>query len=77
MRSEALIDEIEVGRRIAGAVRVALQMADSVACAEEFETAGAERLGGPVDAHWHDRNVRLRAPDGIQLTLFTPIAEPR
>ena len=31
----------------------------------------AERLGGPVETPWRHRNVRLRAPDGMQLTLFT------
>jgi len=33
--------------------------------------AGAEHLGGPVETPWRDRNVRLRTPDGLQLTLFT------
>jgi len=31
----------------------------------------AGRLGGPVVTPWSHRNVRLRAPDGMQLTLFT------
>jgi hypothetical protein len=42
-----------------------------VASAEVLEAAGAERLGGPVVTPWQHRNVRLRAPDGMQLTLFT------
>lgn len=68
----ALVDEIEVGRRTAGPVRIALEVADSAAAADELERAGAERLGGPVTAPWGDVNIRLRAPDGMQLTLFTP-----
>ncbi|TMD13705.1 MAG: VOC family protein, partial [Chloroflexi bacterium] len=24
---------------------------------------------------WRDRNVRLEGPEGIQLTLFTPLGE--
>ena len=40
---------------------------------DELENAGATRLGGPVDTPWRDRNVRLEAPDGMQLTLFTPL----
>jgi len=36
-----------------------------------LERAGAERIAGPVVTPWKDRNVRLRAPDGLQLTLFT------
>jgi lactoylglutathione lyase len=68
----AMVDEIEVGRRVAGTVRFALEVADSGATAEALEAAGAVRLGGPVETPWHDVNVRLEAPDGMQLTLFTP-----
>jgi lactoylglutathione lyase len=65
------IDLIEVGRRVAGPVRVALAVQDSGATAERLVEAGAELLGGPVETPWKDLNVRLRAPDGMQLTLFT------
>jgi lactoylglutathione lyase len=65
------VDEIEVGRRVAGPVRLALEVDDSAANAERLSAAGAEVLGGPVETPWRDRNVRLRAPDGMQLTLFT------
>jgi catechol 2,3-dioxygenase-like lactoylglutathione lyase family enzyme len=67
-----LIDEIEVGRRVAGTVRLALEVADSTEAATRLEQAGALQLGGPVETPWRDRNVRLQAPDGMQLTLFTP-----
>jgi catechol 2,3-dioxygenase-like lactoylglutathione lyase family enzyme len=67
----AAIDEIEVGRRVAGPVRIALEVGDSAAVAERLAEAGGERLGGPVETPWDDRNVRVRAPDGMQLTLFT------
>ena len=53
-------------------MRIALEIADSTASADELERAGAERLGGPVTTPWGDVNIRLRAPDGMQLTLFTP-----
>jgi methylmalonyl-CoA/ethylmalonyl-CoA epimerase len=68
----AMVDEIEVGRRVAGTVRFALEVEDSAATAETLEAAGAVRLGGPVETPWRDVNVRLEAPDGMQLTLFTP-----
>ncbi|HXY84834.1 MAG TPA: VOC family protein [Gaiellaceae bacterium] len=68
----AEIDRIEVGRRVAGPVRLAIEVEDSAALAEALEAAGAARLGGPVTTPWNDRNVRLEAPDGTQLTLFTP-----
>jgi catechol 2,3-dioxygenase-like lactoylglutathione lyase family enzyme len=68
----AMVDEIEVGRRVAGAVRIAFEVEDSQAVSERLVEAGAERLGGPIVTPWQDVNVRLVAPDGMQLTLFTP-----
>jgi catechol 2,3-dioxygenase-like lactoylglutathione lyase family enzyme len=69
----ALVDEIEVGRRVAGTVRFALEVDDSEAVAERLVGAGAEQLAEPVVTPWRDRNVRLQAPDGMQLTLFTVV----
>ena len=66
-----LVDEIEVGSRVAGPVRVALEVADSAELASRLAAAGAEPLADPVVTPWSHRNVRLRAPDGLQLTLFT------
>jgi len=67
-----LIDSIEVGRRVAGPIRVALEVADSTAMAECLTAAGAAHLGeGPVVTPWQHRNVRLAAPGDLQLTLFT------
>ena len=66
------IDEIEVGRRVAGQIRLAFQTADSEAAAADLVKVGAEILGGPVLTPWGDRNVRVAGPEGIQLTLFTP-----
>jgi catechol 2,3-dioxygenase-like lactoylglutathione lyase family enzyme len=71
----AMVDEIEVGRRVAGPIRVAFEVDDSRAAAAALADAGAEVIGGPVETPWHDVNVRLVAPDGLQLTLFTPAAE--
>ena len=68
----AMVDEIEVGRRVAGRVRIAFEVDNSRLMAEQLVDAGAELLGGPVETPWHDVNVRLVAPDGMQLTLFTP-----
>jgi lactoylglutathione lyase len=68
-----VIDQVEVGRPAAtGRVRLAMEVTDSARVAGELADAGAEVLGGPVVTPWQDRNVRLRAPDGMQLTLFTP-----
>ena len=74
-RHAAAVDAIEVGRRVAGKVRLALEVADSPGAAEALVRAGAAPLGGPVDTPWRHRNVRLDAPDGTQLTLFTVLDE--
>ena len=67
----ATLDAIEVGRRVSGAIRFALKVDDSVAVAEHLVANGATREGEPVVTPWGDRNVRVHAPDGMQLTLFT------
>jgi lactoylglutathione lyase len=67
------IDELEVGRRVAGPVRIAFEVDDSAAVADRLVAAGAELVAGPVETPWRDLNVRLRAPGGMQLTLFSPV----
>jgi catechol 2,3-dioxygenase-like lactoylglutathione lyase family enzyme len=67
----AEVDEIEVGRRVAGPVRLALEVDDSAGIAGQLVEAGATPVGGPVETPWRHRNVRVQAPDGMQLTLFT------
>ena len=67
----AEVDDIEVGRRVAGPVRLALRVADSSATAQRLADAGATVVGGPVLTPWRDRNVRVDPPHGVQLTLFT------
>ena len=59
------------GGVVLDAGRVALEVADSAELASRLAAAGAEPLADPVVTPWSHRNVRLRAPDGLQLTLFT------
>jgi len=66
------VDAIEAGRRVSGTVRLAVKVADSQDLAARLVTAGALRVGPPVLTPWGDRNARVQAPDGMQLTLFTP-----
>ena len=35
-------------------------------------SSGTGRVAPPVLTPWGDRNARVQAPDGMQLTLFTP-----
>jgi len=67
----AAVDEIEAGRRVSGKVRLALKVSDSDEKARQLIAAGADEVAPPVTTPWGDRNARVRAPDGIQLTLFT------
>jgi methylmalonyl-CoA/ethylmalonyl-CoA epimerase len=68
----AAVDQIEVGRRSAGRVRIAFRTDDSELAAERLVSAGAELIAGPVLTPWGDKNVRLVGPESLQLTLFTP-----
>ena len=67
----ALVDSIEAGRRVSGTVRLALEVADSEETARRLVAAGGEQVAPPVMTPWGDRNARVQAPDGMQLTLFT------
>jgi lactoylglutathione lyase len=66
----AYVDEVEVGRRVAGAMRVALHVADVDLSTDRLAAAGAELLAPPTPTPWGSRNSRLVTAGGIQLTLF-------
>jgi len=65
-----LVDTVEAGRRVSGTVRFALRVADSDGTARRLAEAGAVQVAPPVTTPWGDRNARVQAPDGMQLTLF-------
>jgi lactoylglutathione lyase len=69
----AYIDRVEVGRRVAGHVRVALEVDDSRTAADTAVAAGAELVAAPVRTPWDSLNARLEGPAGLQLTLFTEL----
>jgi lactoylglutathione lyase len=64
------IDRVEVGRRVAGHIRVAFEVDDATAAATELAGAGAELIAAPTRTPWDSLNARLAAPGGLQLTLF-------
>lgn len=64
------IDRIEAGDRVAGKVRLALEVGDVEGMSGRLIDAGAEQVGPPAVTPWGDRNARVRSPDGMQLTLF-------
>lgn len=64
------IDDVEVGRRVAGRIRVALRVPDAADGTRRLASGGAEVLAEPTRTPWNSLNARLVAPDGLQLTLF-------
>jgi lactoylglutathione lyase len=69
-RNAEYIDEVEVGRRVAGQVRVAFEVSDSASATATLAAAGAEVIAAPTRTPWNSLNSRLDAPGGLQLTLF-------
>lgn len=67
----AMVDDLEVGHRVSGKVRFALQVPDADAAAASLVGAGATLVADAVDTPWGDRNARVAALDGMQLTLFS------
>ncbi len=66
-----LVDRVEVGRRVAGTIRLALEVDDAADMAARLVGAGARTVAPPVSTPWGDRNARVESPDGMQLTLFS------
>jgi catechol 2,3-dioxygenase-like lactoylglutathione lyase family enzyme len=67
------IDEVEVGHRVAGHIRVAFRVGDSVPATARLADAGATVLAPPTPTPWRSLNSRLAAPAGLQLTLFSDL----
>ena len=65
------IDRVEVGRRVAGPIRVALEVTDAAATADRLVAAGATALAEARLTPWQSMNARLEAPGSLQLTLFS------
>jgi predicted enzyme related to lactoylglutathione lyase len=67
----AYIDEVEVGRRVAGHIRVAFEVEDTAEAMQTLAAAGATVIAEPTRTPWGSLNARLEAPAGLQLTLFS------
>ncbi len=74
-RHAEFVDEVEVGRRVAGHIRVALEVDDSEAVTRELEAAGATVIAEPTPTPWNSLNARLDAPGRLQLMLFQELGE--
>jgi lactoylglutathione lyase len=74
-RHAEYIDKVEVGRRVAGHIRVAFEVEDSAAVTREAAQAGASVIAEPITTPWNSLNSRLEGPAGLQLTIFQELAE--
>jgi lactoylglutathione lyase len=67
------VDEVEVGRRVAGQIRLAFEVDDSAETTQALAAAGATVVAEPRRTPWNSLNARLEGPAGLQLTLFTEL----
>ncbi len=65
------IDQIEVGKRVAGPVRLALNIGENniEKASSEFLAGGATKMADIKQAPW-SQVMRLEDPSGMQITLF-------
>jgi lactoylglutathione lyase len=66
----AYIDDVEVGHRCAGPVRVAVGVAAVDEGSQRLLDAGLVQLAAPTATPFGSVNSRFELPDGLQLTLF-------
>ena len=69
------VDAVEVGRRVAGEIRVGFQVPDAAAATDRLAAAGAEVIAAPTRTPWNSLNARLSGPAGLQLTLFEELGD--
>ena len=66
----ASVDQLEVGERVSGPVRLAVQVPDIHAALERALKHGATLVHEPILTPWKHLNARLRSPDGLQITIY-------
>lgn len=66
----AAVDQIEVGQRVSGPIRFALQVPDLPAALERLLAHGATIVHAPIVTPWGHQNARVQDPDGMQITLY-------
>ena len=71
----AMIDEVEVGRRVSPRLRVAFEVADAMGVTADLVGGGAELLVEPTVTPWRSLNSRLSAPADLQITVFEELGD--
>jgi lactoylglutathione lyase len=69
----AYVDDVEVGRRVAGHIRVAFEVSDAAEATARLAAAGATIIAEPSATPWPSLNSRLHGPAGLQLTAFSAL----
>ena len=67
------IDDVEVGHRVAGSLRLAFEVPDTGATTSALVDAGAALIAEPTVTPWETLNARLQGPEGLLLTVFGPV----
>jgi predicted enzyme related to lactoylglutathione lyase len=70
-----MIDAVEVGERVAGHFRVALEVDDCTAATRAAVEGGASPVAPPTRTPWNSLNARFDAPGEVHLTLFQELGE--
>ena len=70
-----MIDDVEVGRRVAPHLRLALEVDDCDEATRAALAGGASAIAPPTRTPWNSLNARLDAPADIHLTLFEELGE--
>ena len=71
----AMIDDVEVGRRVAPRLRVAFEVDDAETVTNELVQAGGELIAAPRLTPWQSKNARLAAPADLQITVFEELGD--
>jgi lactoylglutathione lyase len=71
----AMIDDVEVGRRVSPRTRVAFEVADAEGVTRDLVAGGAQLIAAPTVTPWNSLNARLSAPADLQITVFEELEE--
>lgn len=70
----AMIDEVEVGRRVSPRLRVCFEVTDAEGTTRRLVQAGADLIAEPTVTPWQSLNARLAAPADLQVTVFEELS---
>jgi lactoylglutathione lyase len=68
------VDRLEVGRRVAGQVRLAFEVGDVRGVTASLAGAGSTVIAEPTATPWESVNARLDIGEGIQVTVYGAVA---